>query len=1103
MKRMKVVLSWILAIMMMTTLLTGFQTVSAASLAAVGITLDDAAAVATESGNNAYTVKIPDGRPRIPQVICEGAEITQAFIADDQTQGTAKVVKDGVTYTVTFVKDASLGFVLQYDDHYTWNSGLTGTVSYTSSDSSVATVESSTGEIVVVAVSDSGATITATNGSATKELVITKTIKAVLGVWMLTGQSNTTAYYSNEGGTSIRPQAGTAYYSGPMDQTSMLNYKTKMTPMGTTIGGIEPVIAKTFYNKTGEKVFIMNAGVSGSPVSEFLPGVSNALSGNGTGTWKLINAVYENAVAEFATADFQSKYETRMRSFFYLQGCADTSKHWTTHYNGIAVTKNTNAFTTAGTTYPAGSHTFFSYMTEVIGFDACLDLMVAWRPTGIIASSRTAQFKLAEDFDNYHIASRLIQTMSEEQGTYRGDRLHINQLGKNIVGQHAGGYAVRYYTGGELVEAATGATAFFNKIGYEDGETFYVQPGDFYNYCTRPHNLTSDDQFVYKFSGEGADMIDYDGKNDFVVKKDAIPGTTAVMEIYSEGNLNTPITTLTLQIVGERADAYTAVDSNTYEWTFDDNKNPTTVKGDIDLTRAEEFGDKGTLELSEDLWLDCDGYWSVEWKSDGVGQNSYFLASAPEYSKMSPTFDSSNAKLPNFIFVSFVKNVGWTLYRDTGYQDYFWRSEAGTSMTGEHVFKMECRNNVYTFSIDGEIMDSRAITEGASSYAADSTVKVTNTDRLIASATEKGRFDNRFNVHYLLGGTNTNGNKEGHMYGYDGDVEYVKISIGDENPEITAINDEACEPVSGTGTKDDPYIVNVEVDEGTVIDESSFAISAPKGAATFSADKFGGKALTTVSCDTTEQSVYTMILGSIPSMSTFYKTNFIVDIAPEDVVAVNGDKQYTNLTKAAAAAKAGETVTLLEDVTVDHVAVNPGTVLDLNGNTLTADHLVGFNTSVIYNGKVVVDKNKVALDKSNNGYLPVYDGQSYEFITVSTQEMTQVEGENTVYYFLPELVSAHNAMLNGAENSGVKIIVRLNWTNPGNYTATQDYVYMDEMVSEVIDSHNGAEYKKVFTATFNGLEAGTVEDLKITAVIVSDTGVEIQSGGIAFDAVNE
>ena len=867
MKKMKVVLSWLLALVMMTTLLTGFQTASAATLKDLGIQLDDTSVTAVSSGTNAFTVKIPDGRPRIPQVTCAGAEITQAFIADNQTQGTAKVVKGGETYTITFVKDASLGFVLQYDDHYTWNSGLSGTVTYTSSNSSIASVSNS-GEIVVKAVSNSGATITASNGSSSKKLVITKTIKAVLGVWLLTGQSNTSYHYNNYGGKGVTNKAGTAYYSGALTSGNPGSIKTKMTALnGVNTGGLEPAMASTFYNKTGEKVFIMSAGISGTGIAQFLPGSTTDFT-DGSGTWKLINTVYENAVAEWATADFQSKYETRMRSFFYLQGCAEFKLHWSAHYNGFAVTKNDKEFTTAGKKYPTNSHTFLSYMTEVIGFDACLDLMVAWRPVGIITSARTAQFKLAEDFDNYEIASRLVQTMSEEEGTYRGDRLHINQIGKNILGEHAGGYAARYYNGGNLVEAATGATAYFNKIGYKNGGIIYVQPGDFYNYCTRPTNLSSDDQFAYKFTGAGADMIDFDGKNDFIVKKNAVPGTTAQMEIYSEGHPSTPITTLTVQIVGERAEDFTPVNSQTYEWTFDENKNPTTVKGDITLKAASGFGDKKVLELSRDLMLDSDGYWSIEWKSDGVGNNSMLTSSSHDYSK-----GALGDMHPNFINFLYDNTYGWQTYRASGFTDYFWRGQTGSPITGTHTFKLECRNNVYTFSMDGEMLDSREIVEGHGSNAL-------NTTNPSAASHNLGKFDNVFNIHYLLGGTNYNGNS-GTKYGYDGKVEYVKINIGDEKPEIARVNNYPYKAASGNGTQENPYIINANVAKDTVINESSFLVTAPAGTVAFSAEKFGGKALTSLTCDAGTKSVYVMILGSLPSMSTFYQVNLTVSDTPD------------------------------------------------------------------------------------------------------------------------------------------------------------------------------------------------------------------------------
>ncbi len=867
MKKIKVVLSWILALMMMTTLLTGFQTVSAAALDDIGIEFDDAGVTATATGTNAYTVKLPDGRPRIPQITCDGATVVQAFIADNETEGTATVVKDGVTYTITFVKDASLGFVLQYDDHYTWKSGLTGTVTYSSNNSNVASVNSTTGEIVVKAVSNNGATITATNGSTTKTLVITKTIKAVVGVWLLTGQSNTSYHYNNKfGGIGVENQPGTVYYSGALVNGEASKIQTKMTAMnGTTTGGMEPEMAKTFYDKTGEKVYIMSAGISGTGVSHFLPGNYTTFD-TGSGTWALINTVYENFVAESSTADFQSKYETRMRSYFYLQGCAEVGSHWSVHYNGLAVTKNTKTFTTAGKTYPIGSHTFLTYMTDVLGFDACMDIMVGWRPVGITASTRTAQFKMAEDFDDYVIASRLIQTMSEADGTYRGDALHINQEGKNIIGYHSGGYAVRFYQGGVLQEAATGATAFFNKIGYKDGDTVYVQPGDFYNYCTRPDNLTSDDQFAYKFSG--ADVIEYDGQNEFVVKADAAPGSTATMEIYSEGDLDTPITTLTVQVIGERADGYTAVNSETYKWIFDSNNNPVTMEGNITLNPAAGFEGKSTLEMSRDLMLDSDGYWSIEWKGNGVGNGSMLASSSNAYSKA-----TLGDMIPNFFYIYHTNAAGWQVFRDTAFTDNFWRGYTGNAITGEHVFKVECRNNVYTFSVDGKVLDSREIVEGHGSNYANSTNPT-------ASSGNMGKFDNVFNIHYLLGGINGNGINST-KYGYDGKVEYIKISIGDEKAEITRVNNYPYAPASGAGTQDDPYIINANVAAGTVINESSFMVNAPLGTATFSTEKFGGEAFTSFTCNSGTKSVYAMVLGALPYMSTFYKINFTVSDNPD------------------------------------------------------------------------------------------------------------------------------------------------------------------------------------------------------------------------------
>lgn len=864
MKKFKVLLSWVLTVCMMATLCTGINTASAATtLGALGILLDDSTVTASAADGNTFTVKIPDGRPRVPQVSCAGAEVTQAMLPDTATQAEATVVKDGVTYTVKFVKDASVGFVLQYDDYYTWNSGLSG-ATYASSDTSVATVSNS-GEIHVTKVSDSGVTITATSGSTTKTLKIDKTIRAVLSIWMVTGQSNS-AYNYNDASTAIVPKAGTAYYSGKLASTvtKTIEPMTNVSTGKAAVGGVEPGIAKALYEKTGEKNLIMNAGISGTGIAYFLPGCS---TNSATYTWALINEVYEAAYAAWTKAAFQANYETRVRSYFFLQGCAEVGSHWSKHYDGFAVTKNSNSFTTLGTTYKAGTHTFRTYMTDVLGFDYCMDMMVAWRPVGITASTRTAQFKLAEDFDDYFVASRIAQTFSQAEGTYRYDELHYNQYGKNYYGLHAGANAARIYSGKEVLEAATGATAFFNQIGFTDGQTLYVKAGDFYNYCTRPSSWTSDDTFDYKFVGD--DVIDFDGENDFAVKTNAAPGSSCKMEIYSCADSTKPIATIQIQVIGEQAENFKSVNTEEYSWTFEDGV-PTTTKGDISLSSAAEtdstFAGKSTLELSRDLMLDSDGYWSVEWKSNGVGSGSMLLSSSDEYSK------AGNATAqPNFIFVYHTSDTGWRVFRDTAYTDNFWRGYTGMAITGEHVFKLECRNNVYTFSIDGEVMDSRKIVEGHGSYSSSS------------SYSPQGYFSNEFNVHYLLGGLNQNGSTTTSRYGYIGDVSYVTIKMGDENPEITNINHYPYAAESGKGTAEDPYIINAKVAAGTVIGSDSFTASTPAGTMALSAEGFGGKTLGLLTCDAGTKSVYAMILGSLPHMSVFYKINFTVSATPDEL----------------------------------------------------------------------------------------------------------------------------------------------------------------------------------------------------------------------------
>ena len=249
-------------------------------------------------------------------------------------------------------------------------------------------------------------------------------------------------------------------------------------------------------------------------------------------------------------------------------------------------------------------------------------------------------------------------------------------------------------------------------------------------------------------------------------------------------------------------------------------------------------------------------------------------------------------------------------------------------------------------------------------------------------------------------------------------------------------------------------------------------------------------------------------------------------------VAKIGDKIYSDLnvaldtaanTVAESETQITVTVTLIvADHTVDYIAVKPGVTLDLDGKTLRANYVIGFKDSAIVgkNSKIYIAKENVALDKqSTKDFLPVYYSNKgyYKFISAPSGKIQEVVKqyitEGTIYYFLPNgLQTAKSALLAGTENSGVKVIVRLSWykdkevkTENGtetvrNYTATQDYVYSDATVNEVINSYQNGSYASLFTAKFAGTEADSeaVSGLKVRAMLVSETGVEIMSSGISF-----
>ena len=230
-----------------------------------------------------------------------------------------------------------------------------------------------------------------------------------------------------------------------------------------------------------------------------------------------------------------------------------------------------------------------------------------------------------------------------------------------------------------------------------------------------------------------------------------------------------------------------------------------------------------------------------------------------------------------------------------------------------------------------------------------------------------------------------------------------------------------------------------------------------------------------------------------------YKDNY-VDVLTA-TFAVNGTN-YATLEEAIAAANAGDTIQLVADVSVETLFLNKDIKLDLNGKTLTADAVIAFNGNDIVDnstdktGRLVVDKTSLVL-AADNEQMPIWTGSGYAFTAVKHQiklEQVEVDGEDgttTVSHkitFKPSFKTTadlNGLLAGGAENAGLRIMLRVTWKSADGTTSIEDFVYSDNMVEKVYGEGG------VLTLTITGTENYT--DLNAFIVVESVTGV-VSSG---------
>ncbi len=375
----------------------------------VKISLDDEAYTIDSSDK----VIIPAGRPRVPQILCDNpdVEIYQAFFPDEAQTAEAVLRLGNEERRITFIKDSSLGLEFQYDDRIQW-AGDIPNATYTSSNPKVAKVTLA-GQIIITGVSDEPVTLKATNGLEEEEFTITRTIKAPIGVYLLTGQSNA-AYYFAEPDKASKTKKGTAYVfdiSGGNYAIQSMNNDDDSQARGNVDAGI----AKSIYDGLGEKVLIVNTGLSGEKIETFEPG---GTSYNYTfDSWKNVEYI-------FNTDWFKERFEPRIRSYLWVQGESDD---WASPEE-----------------YMESFMSFHDTLrSEKYGFDYAFISSIVPR----FFRPNDAQERLAQGYDDIFMGTRVTGEFSVETGEMRTDNLHYTQYGDNRVGEDLGHSVALVYTG--------------------------------------------------------------------------------------------------------------------------------------------------------------------------------------------------------------------------------------------------------------------------------------------------------------------------------------------------------------------------------------------------------------------------------------------------------------------------------------------------------------------------------------------------------------------------------------------------------------------------------------------------------------------------------
>lgn len=221
--------------------------------------------------------------------------------------------------------------------------------------------------------------------------------------------------------------------------------------------------------------------------------------------------------------------------------------------------------------------------------------------------------------------------------------------------------------------------------------------------------------------------------------------------------------------------------------------------------------------------------------------------------------------------------------------------------------------------------------------------------------------------------------------------------------------------------------------------------------------------------------------------------------APSPFQNTTTGTRYKTIAEACAAANSGETIQMYASATETNVVIPKGVALDVNGNTLTANAVIGLAGSGIYgstaSSKIVVPQGNLILDETiytndaGNSFLPYWDATNscYKLSTVGLNTdgfgMTISETEISFKFEHALAQSARDVIGTAAADNGVKVAVQLRWM-VGNNEAVQNFYFSDADFAVV---EGGGNYTFSLTNYAElGIDGATVE---IQPMVETDTGV--------------